>query len=82
MTRKPDPFGPFETPEELARGRRRAAINLLVAAVASCLAVVAHRTVGDARLVQTYLLAGALFLAAGIGALVRLSRTGEFEKID
>jgi hypothetical protein len=79
---KPDPFGPYRSAEELAQGKRRAVVNLLVAAVALSLSVVAHRSVGDSRLVSTYLLAGALFLAAGIGPLVRVSRTGEFERVD
>lgn len=79
---KPDPFGPYATPEELAQGKRRALVNLLVAASALVLSVVAHRTVGDGRLVSTYLLAGGLFLAAGIGPLVRVTRTGEFEPVD
>ncbi|MFC5728196.1 MULTISPECIES: hypothetical protein [Nocardioides] len=77
---KPDPFGPYPSPEELARGKRRAAVNLLVAAVAATLAVVAHRAVGDPRLVQTYLVAALLFLGAGLGPLVRVTRTGDFER--
>lgn len=81
-TPKPDPFGPYATPEELARGKRRAVVNLLVAAVAASLAVVAHRAVGDPRLVQTYLVAAALFLGAGVGPLVRVTRTGAFERVD
>lgn len=81
-TTKPDPFGPYPTPEELAKGKRRAMVNLLVAAVAASLAVVAHRAVGDPRLVQTYLVAAALFLGAGIGPLVRVTRTGEFERAE
>lgn len=79
---KPDPFGPYRTPDELAQGKRRAVVNLLVAAVALSLSVVAHRAVGDDRLVSTYLLAGGLFLAAGIGPLVRIGRTGTFERVD
>ena len=79
---KPDPFGPYQSPDELAQGKKRAAINLLVAAVALSLSVVAHRVVGDGRLVSTYLLAGGLFLAAGIGPLVRIGRTGAFEHAD
>ncbi|HWI42250.1 MAG TPA: hypothetical protein VNS81_01420 [Nocardioides sp.] len=79
---KPDPFGPYATPEELALGKRRVLVNLLVGAVALALSVVAHRTIGDHRLVSTYLLGGGLFLASGIGHLLRVTRTGEFERVD
>ena len=79
---KPDPFGPYASPEELAKGRRRALVNLAVAAVAFTLSLVAHGAVGDDRLVATYLLAGALFLANAVGPLLRVGRTGEFERVD
>ena len=79
---KPDPFGPYPSPEELTKGKRRAAINLFVAAVALSLSVVAHRITGNPDLVSTYLLAGAMFLAAGVGPLVRVTRTGAFEPVD
>ncbi|WP_435772019.1 hypothetical protein [Nocardioides sp. SYSU DS0651] len=79
---KPDPFGPYLTPEDLAKGKRRALLNLVVAAVAFSLSLVAHRLVGDDRLVSTYLLAGGLFLVAGIGPLLRVTRTGQFEPVD
>lgn len=79
---KPDPFGPYASPEELARGKRRALVNLVVAAVAFTLSLVAHGMVGDDRLVMTYLLAGSLFLANAAGALLRAGRTGELERVD
>jgi len=82
MRDKTDPFGPYATQEELAKGKRRAVVNLLVAAVALSLAVVADRAVGDDRLVHTYLLAGGLYLVAGLGPALRVSRTGEFERVD
>jgi hypothetical protein len=82
MSRTPDPFAPYATPEELARGRRRAALMLVVGAAALVLAIVARRYVDDVRLVRTYLLAGGLHLVAAIGPIVRISRTGEFEPVD
>ena len=82
MNNKTDPFGPYRTPDELAKGKRRAVINFLVAAVALAMSVVANRAVGDDRLVSTYLLAGGLYLVAGIGPAIRASRTPEFERVD
>ena len=82
MSRKTDPLGPYATPEELAKGRRRAALFLVIGAAALVLAVVARRYVDDANLVRTYVLAGGLHLAAAIGPIVRISRTGEFERVD
>lgn len=79
---KHDPLGPYSSPEELARGKRRAVVHLLVAAVALSLAVVASRAVGDERLVHTYLLAGGLYLVAALGPVIRISRTPEFERAD
>jgi hypothetical protein len=77
-----DPLGPYTSPEELARGKRRAVVHLLVAVVALSLAVVASRAVADERLTQTYLLAGGLYLLAGLGPVIRISRTPEFERAD
>jgi hypothetical protein len=79
---KPDPLGPYATPEELSRGRRRAAVHLAIAVAALCLALVADRAVGDPRLVQTYLLAAILFLLTGLGPVIRISRTQEPEPAD
>ena len=79
---KPDPLGPYATPEELSRGRRRAAVHLAIAVVALGLAILADRAIGDNRLVQTYLLAGGLYLLAGLGPVIRMSRTPELEPAD
>ncbi|UMG91907.1 hypothetical protein [Nocardioides sp. TF02-7] len=69
------PLGPYRSPEELARGRRRALVHLLVAVAALGLALVAHRAVGDDQLVRTYVLAGGLFLLGALGPMIRMSRT-------
>ena len=82
MSRKPDPLGPYATPEELAKGTRRAALMLVIGAAALVLAVVARRYVDDEALVRTYLVAGALHLLAGIGLMVRISRTGDLERAE
>ncbi|HEX2895253.1 MAG TPA: hypothetical protein VHO29_14740 [Marmoricola sp.] len=72
-------FGPYSTPEELAKGKRKAIVSLLVAVGAVLLSVVASRTVSDGRLVAVYLLAGGLHFAAAISASVRWSRTPDFD---
>ncbi len=82
MSRKPEPFAPYGTPEELARAKRRAARFLVIAAAALVLAVVVERYVGDARLQRVYLLAGVLHLLAAVGPILRISRTGEFKPAD
>lgn len=77
----PNAFGPYSTPAELARGKRRAIVGLLVAVGAVLLSVVASRTVADGRLVVVYLLAGALHFTSAISASVRWSRTPDFDAV-
>jgi hypothetical protein len=77
-SRPPEPLGPYPNPDELARGKRRVLAGLVVAVLATVLAVVASRTVGDGRLVTVYLVAGALHLVSAVGASIRWSRTPEF----
>ena len=78
-TTTPNAFGPYDTPGELARGKRKAILSLAVAVAAVVLSVVASRTVDDGRLVLVYLLAGGLHLAASVCASIRWSRTPEFD---
>lgn len=78
----PNPFAPYPTPHELARGKRKALVSLVVAVVAIALSVVASRTVADGRLVTVYLLAGGLHFAACLAAAVRWSRTPDFDTAD
>ncbi len=82
MSWKSDAFSPYSSPEELAQGQRRAVLWLLIGAAALVLAFVARQYVEDVRLVRTYLVAGALHLAAAVGPMLRISRTGEFEPAD
>jgi hypothetical protein len=71
-------FSPYPSREELAKGKRRALVSLVVAVLAVGLSVVASRTVDDGRLVTVYLLAGGLHFAACLAASIRWSRTPEF----
>ncbi|KAA1427349.1 hypothetical protein [Nocardioides antri] len=82
MARKSDAFVPYATPEELAKGKRRAARYLVIAAAALVLAVVADRVVADEHLRQVYLLAGLLHLVAAVGPILRITRTGELEPVE
>lgn len=82
MPRKSDAFSPYASPEELAQGQRRAVLWLVIGAAALVLAFVARQYVEDVRLVRTYLVAGALHVLAAVGPLVRISRTGEFQRAD
>ena len=81
-TTTPSAFGPYATPAELAKGKRKAVLSLLVALGAVVLSVVASRTVADGRLVVVYLLAGGLHFAASVNASVRWSRTPDFDRTD
>jgi len=81
-TMTPHPFGPYSTRAELAKGKRKALLSLLIGVGAVTLAVIASRTVDDGRLVTVYLLAGGLHLAASLSASVRWSRTPAFEHAD
>jgi hypothetical protein len=77
----PNAFGPYSTPTELAKGKRKVVVSLLVAVGAVLLSVVASRTVDDGRLVVVYLLAGGLHFAAALSASVRWSRTPDFDAL-
>jgi hypothetical protein len=77
----PHAFGPYSTPAELARGKRKAIVSLLVAVGAVLLSVLASRTVSDGRLVVVYLAAAALHFAASVSASVRWSRTPDFDAV-
>lgn len=81
-TTTPNPFAPYATPVELAKGKRKAIVSLVVAVLAITLSVVASRTTDDHRLVTVYLLAGGLHFVACLGASVRWSRTPEFDTVD
>jgi len=81
-TTTPNAFGPYGSPGELARGKRKALVSLAVTVAAVLLSVVASRTVDDPRLVAVYLVAGAMHLAACVSASVRWSRTPDFETVD
>jgi hypothetical protein len=71
-------FGPFETRQELAQGKRRTIAYLVIAVLAAVLSVVASRTTGDGNLVVVYVVAAGMHLAASIAAAVRWSRTRAF----
>lgn len=71
-------WGPYETPAELARGRRTTILSLVVCLAAVVLSVLAARTVADDRLVGIYLVAVALHFLAAVGSAIRWSRTPDF----
>lgn len=79
MTNSPAPFRPYPNRHELVRGQRRFTINLLIAVAAALLALVAHRAVGDPRLVQMYVAAAVIYLVSSLGPAIRWSNTPEFE---
>jgi hypothetical protein len=81
-TISPDRLGPYLTRAELAKGKRKAIVGLVVAVAATGLAVVASRTVDDHGLVVVYLAAGALHFVAAVGASIRWSRTPAFRGSD
>jgi hypothetical protein len=78
MSTSATPFGPYPTPEELARGKRKVLVSLTVTVCAVALSALASRTTDDGRLVIVYLAAAALHLAAGLAASIRWSRTPDF----
>lgn len=82
MSNSLGPFGPYPTPEELEKGRRRTAVYLATGVAAALLALVASRTVPDDMLVRVYVLAAVLNLVAGLGAAIRWSNTPAFETSD
>lgn len=71
-------WGPYETPAELAKGRRTTILSLVVCLVAVGLSVLTARTLEDGRLVGIYLLAVALHFLAAVGTAIRWSRTPDF----
>jgi hypothetical protein len=75
----PPSFGPYLTRAELAKGKRKTIVSLVVAVLATSLSVVASRTVDDGRLVTVYLVAAGMHFAASIAAAVRWSRTPDFD---
>lgn len=79
---KKTPFAPYSSPEELAQGRRKTALSLLLALGAVALAVLALRTVGDENLVTAYVGAGVIWFVVALAEAVRWSNTGEFERAD
>lgn len=79
MSRTTHPFRPYATCDELARGRRQAVLNVVISLAASSLAVVAHRSVGDSRLVQMYVVAAVLYLVASLGPAIRWSNTPDLD---
>jgi hypothetical protein len=81
-TTTPTQFGPYATPAELEKGRRKTILSLVVALAAVALAVVASRTAADGRLVTVYLVAGGMHFCACVAAAVRWSRTPEFHDAD
>jgi hypothetical protein len=78
-TLTPSLFAPYPTRVELAKGKRRTIVYLVVAVLAVILSVVASRTVDDGRLVTVYLVAAGMHLAASVAAAVRWSRTRDFD---
>jgi len=76
----PSRFGPYATRVELAKGKRKTIVSLVVAVLATTLSVVASRTVDDGRLVTVYLVAAGMHFAASLAAAVRWSRTPDFDE--
>lgn len=81
MSSRRDPFAPYRTADELARGRRQTVLYLAVTVAAVVLAIVAHRYVGDPRLTRVYLLAAGLHLLGAVGPAIRWSRTPDLERV-
>lgn len=79
MSKKTVPFGPYDTAEELARGKRRLLVSLLLAVGAAVLGVVALRAVGDDRLVTVYAGAAVIWFVSALGEAVRWSNTTQLE---
>lgn len=73
------PFGPYTSPDELAKGRRKMLLSLALAVSAVVLGVVAQRTVADGRLVTAYLAAGLIWFVSALAEAVRWSNTRELE---
>ena len=79
---KKTPFPPYSSAEELAQGKRKTALSLLLALGAVALAVVALRTVGDERLVTAYAGAGVIWFVVALAEAVRWWNTGELERVE
>lgn len=79
MSTRRDPFAPYRTADELARGRRQTLVYLAVAVSAVALAIVAQRYVGNPRLTEVYLLAAGLHLLGAVGPAIRWSRTPDLD---
>ena len=80
MTNRTEPFPPYSTPQELARGRRKMFTYLAITVGAVVLAAVAARQVGDGRLVTVYVVAAVLHLVSALGPAIRWSRTPALEQ--
>ncbi|NYJ03023.1 hypothetical protein HNR19_003721 [Nocardioides thalensis] len=81
MSQKTEPFPPYSTREELARGRRKMFVYLAITVGAAVLAMIAAREVGDGRLVTAYVVAAVMHLASALGPAIRWSRTPELEGV-
>lgn len=80
--RQQRPFAPYATPDELAKGKRKTILTLVLAIGAALLAVVAQSAVGDQRLATVYVAAAIIWILSGLGEALRWSNTGEFESAD
>lgn len=81
MSQKTEPFPPYTTRQELARGRRKMFVYLAITMGAVLLAALAAREVGDGRLVAAYIVAAVMHLASALGPAIRWSRTPELEQV-
>jgi len=81
MSSRTEPFPPYATRADLARGRRRVFVYLAITVGAGLLAAVAAREVGDARLVTGYVVAAVMHLLCALGPAIRWSRTPELEQV-
>lgn len=80
--RRQRPFPPYSTKAELARGKRKTIVTMLLAVAAAVLAAVARSVVDDQRLTTLYVAAAVLWILSGIGEAVRWSNTRELEHAD
>jgi|GEM_PF-3981725 len=82
MRQQQRPFAPYDTPRELAKGKRKTILTLLLAVGAALLAIVAQSVVDDQRLATVYVAAAILWILSGLGEALRWSNTAEFEPAD
>lgn len=80
--RQQRPFAPYATPHELAKGKRKTILTLLLAIGAALLAIVAQSVVDDRRLATVYVAAAILWTLGSLGEALRWSNTGGFEPAD